>query len=337
MADKLPVRWTFKHGAFYYRPKPAERHLFDGKSWYRLGRTYPEALRAMADIRELELGETVADLVDGYTAEVLPTLKPQTRNGYGVALKRIRGTLGHNRAAALKPKIVYQYRNAVKQARGMNPANTDLKVLNGILDYGVEKGILDRNNIKGAVSYYGKRAGLRKERERYVEDWELTEWRKVAKPQHVAFAALVMLIGTRKADTLRITEQDITDDALYVYNSKTGKTLAFSLTPALRAAIQEAHATKPKPSPYLFPNSLGSCYVGEDGRCQSFDRAWREGMVKAIRETDLEESFTRHDLRAKVGSDADTDERAMELLGHSSMKTTRAHYRRKKQPIRPVK
>ena len=57
---------------------------------------------------------------------------------------------------------------------------------------------------------------------------------------------------------------------------------------------------------------------------------------KAIEHTRLEERFTEHDLRAKVGSDLDTDLQASELLAHSSAQLTRKHYRRKGQMVTPA-
>ena len=336
MAERLPRRWAFKHGAYYYRPAPGERDLFDGKTWYRLGKTYPAALREFARIKEVEAGEHLSGAIDRYIAERVPRLKPATRDAYLPACERLRKGLGHNRVGQIKPRMAYQYMDAVAKARTMNIANTDLKVLNAIMDRCVRWGIIERNPIKGEVAYYGVKDGLKKADTTYVEDWQLAEWAKVARPQQRAFAAMVMLIGTRKSDTLRIVESNI-GDTMRVYTSKTGRTLEFEITEALRAAIEEARATKPKPSLYLFPNSRGGCYVSANGRSQSFDERWRESMRRAIEETDLEAPFTRKDLRAKVGSDLDTDQRAMELLGHTSVGTTRRHYRRGKRIIRPVK
>lgn len=337
MANGLPKRWAFKFGAFYYRPHPSEKDLFDGKSWYRLGDTYPKALRKFASIKEIEAGESFSSAVDRYTVEVLPTLKPQTQASYSAALQRLRQGLGHNKVVMIKPQLVYQYMDTVAKARSMNLANTDLKVLNQVLRFCVRWGVIEQNQITGEVKYFGKRDGLKKERDRYVQDWELAAWLSVAKPQQVAFAAVVLLIGTRKADTLRIMEAHVADDELYVKDSKTGKDDPFEMTDALREAINQARAAKPKPSLYLFPNSNGGCYVGANGRCESFDRAWRESIAKAIKETDLEVPFTRHDLRAKAGSDAENEARAQELLRHSDPAMTRKHYRRRKNVIKPAR
>ena len=53
-------------------------------------------------------------------------------------------------------------------------------------------------------------------------------------------------------------------------------------------------------------------------------------MQKALKLTSLKESFTEHDLRAKVSSDIDSDIDAQKLLQHANVATTRKHYRRKR-------
>ena len=46
--------------------------------------------------------------------------------------------------------------------------------------------------------------------------------------------------------------------------------------------------------------------------------------------------FTEHDLRAKAGSDSSSLERAAELLG-DTVKTTKKHYRRGEEKVRPLR
>ncbi|MBB3142233.1 site-specific integrase [Halomonas organivorans] len=333
----MPKRWAYKHGAYYYRPRDSERELFDDKSWYRLGRTYSEALRTFAGIQELQVSEKLISVIDRYKVEVLGKRSISTQNGYGVAIRRLRQGLGHNPVAAITPKVAYRYMDALAKAKGMSVANTDLKVLNQVMNAAVRWGIIERNPLKGAVKYFGKRDGLKKERDRYVEDWELAAWQSVATPQQRAFAAIVMLTGIRKGDCLGIMEAHITDETLTIHVSKNSRPVVFEMTKALRAAIEQARACKPAPSLYLLPNRFGRCQVSPSGKSQPFDDKWRQTMRQAIKETDLEEPFTRHDLRAKVGSDAEDERRAQELLDHSDPSITRQHYRRKKRTIRPVK
>ena len=70
------------------------------------------------------------------------------------------------------------------------------------------------------------------------------------------------------------------------------------LTDALRAAIDQARACKPRQSLYLIPNRYGRCHVSERGDSKAWDKSWRRSMARAIEQTDLERPFTRHDLRA---------------------------------------
>ena len=52
-------------------------------------------------------------------------------------------------------------------------------------------------------------------------------------------------------------------------------------------------------------------------------------MAKAIKETNLINKFTEHDLRGKASSGLDTDFDAQKLLSDSSAAQTEKHYRRK--------
>ncbi len=74
--------------------------------------------------------------------------------------------------------------------------------------------------------------------------------------------------------------------------------------------------------------------MNENGRSNSFDSLWQRFMTKALKETQLVERFTEHDLRAKVASDNES-ERARQLLGHTSVITTDRIYRRKPELIKP--
>lgn len=337
MKSKLPQRWAHRSGSYYYRPRKHEMPFFEGRTWFRLGKTYPEALHEYAARLDLQSGDELSGVIDRYTGEVLIKRKPATQQSYLPALARLREILGHNKVSLIVPQLVYQYIDHIAKVHTMNIANLDLKVLNQVLDSAVRWGATDRNRIKGEVSYFGKRDGLQKERTRYVEDWELQEWSAVATPMQRAFAAICLLTGARKGDILSIHRNDITPHMLTIKSSKTGRPIVFRMTDALREAIAQAVDSQPASSVWLFCNRKGQCYVNDKGITPVFDQAWRRSMKRAIEQTKLEESFTRHDLRAKVGSDADSDERAQQLLGHTSASMTRKHYRRKTQIVDPTR
>ncbi|MDB6061520.1 MAG: integrase family protein [Verrucomicrobiaceae bacterium] len=335
----LPSRWDFKHGAYYYRTRHDDRALFDNKSWFRLGTSYPEALRAFADRKELEIGDTVASVIDRYRLDRLPKLKPQTRTSYGAALELLNLSVGANKCATIQPQAVYQYLDVIAKNRTMNVANMQLKMINIILDCAVRWGVVPKNLIKGEVSYFGKRDGLVLTRDRYVEDWELAAWQEKATPVQRAFAAVVMLTGARKSDVLQTVLQDDRETGLHIIDRKTDKATTFRWTLPLRAAVDLARSIRHGNSMFLFTNRDGNCFVSSDGRTQPFDKAWRRTMQLAISdpENPLKVPFTRHDLRAKVGSDAASEQRAQEILGHSNVSMTRKHYRRGIRVIDPTK
>jgi len=57
-------------------------------------------------------------------------------------------------------------------------------------------------------------------------------------------------------------------------------------------------------------------------------------IVRVLKETKVNERFAERDIRAKVGSDAETVEKAAHILGSASPRIVRKHYRRKPDVIR---
>jgi len=107
----------------------------------------------------------------------------------------------------------------------------------------------------------------------------------------------------------------------------------------LRDAIERVKAARPVDnSQWLFCNRFGQSYVNEQtGKYDSWSSVWQAFMERVMKESKVTERFTEHDLRAKAGSDVESDERVHELLEHSNVGITRRVYRRKARLIRPAK
>jgi integrase len=332
------TRITFKHGCWYYRPRASEKPLFAGKSWHRLDPDRYVALAKFAEIMRLGVDNTVASIIDKYMIECVPKLAPATRAVYKTSLERLSRVIGHNAPMEITPHLMYQYREGLlNTGKSMNTCNADVKIMTSVLDKAVQWGVVPGNLIKGEVKAYGKRDGLTIARTRYVQDWELAEWHKVAKPQQKAFAAIVLLTGSRKGDALRLLVSDDRGDELRVMNQKGGKEEYYRITPALREAITMALQSRKTQSMFLFSDKHGRSYMDDAGQSATFDRAWDLSMKKAKEKTALEVSFTRHDLRKKAASDLDDEERARILLGHTTLQMTRTHYLTKKVVKEPTK
>jgi integrase len=187
-----------------------------------------------------------------------------------------------------------------------------------------------------------------KPRARYVEDWEVGEALALMPKRKrgsvlmlQAYIRLKMLIGIRRGDMLRLRMSEITDVGIIVRPHKTANSSrlarTFEWTPALRTAVDMVLSARPiEIAPWLFCTKHGEGYFDEQsGQATGWDSIWQRFMARLLAETKVTHRFTEHDLRAKCASDAETLERARQLLGHADARITERVYRRKPEVIRP--
>lgn len=341
----LPKYWRYKNGTYAFRVPPHLRDKTDGKAEISLGQDLSDAYRRFAEFFIAEETPVFMEgLFDRYTLDVVgPTKSPNTRDYKYRALARLRAAMGHNKIANIDSQFLYQYRDMIGRNYSTKQANQDLEVLSHCFTKAIEWGYIARHPMtnKQVVKFPTKG------RERYVEDWELQAWAKVANPFLVVYVVLKGVTGLRQQDLLTIRKQDVDGTYLRVLNKKTNKLLRFPLlvdgqestvSKALALVAQYYAQTLPNAtSPWLFYNRSGGCYYSEKlGRASGFRSIWQRSMAKALDKTELTERFTEHDLRAKVGSDSESDIAAQTLLAHADAATTRKHYRRKGSVVSPA-
>lgn len=173
---------------------------------------------------------------------------------------------------------------------------------------------------------------------------ELTPIRKSGSVLMIqAYIRIKLLIGIRRGDMLRLRESDITDAGITVKPHKTvnstGIVRTFEWTPALRTAVDMARDARPIDiAPWLFCTKRGAGYFNEEnGQATGWDSMWQRFMARLLKDTKVTERFTEHDLRRKAGSDAESLERARQLLGHADTKVTARSYRGKPGLVRPLR
>jgi integrase len=339
----LPRRWRHVHGGYYYQVPPGQEAAWDGKKTFRLGATLSEAYGVWAErIKTLDDAKTIAELLDRYALQVIPTKAITTQTHNRTALKPIRAAFGAFGLMDIKPRHVYQY---VDRSEGKTGARREMEVLSHALTKAVEWGLIDRHPFKGEVRLKGEKA-----RTRYIEDWEVVEClsldskRKAGSVLAVqAYIRIALLTGMRRGDLLRITMADLQDDGIHVTPRKTqattGKSLIIAWSEELRSAIANAKAALPvKSSTHLFCNRNGECYFDEaSGRAGGWESMWRGFIARVMNETEVKERFTEHDLRAKCASDAQSLEHARTLLSHADSRLTERVYRRKPEIVKPLR
>lgn len=339
----LPARWRFKHGAYYYQVPIGLEAQWDGKQLFRLGKSLPESYRTWADrLSTLDDAKNIAELLDRYALQVVPTKSITTQAQNSVAIKRLRAVLGAVPLQSLKPRHVYQY---IDKRQAKVAARREVEVLSHAYTKAVEWGYLDRHPFKGEVRLDGE-----KPRTRYVEDWEIIECLSIESRRKAgsvlaiqAYIRVKLLTGMRRGDLLRLTMSDLKEDGIHVTPGKTenstGKRLIIEWSDELREAISIAKSARPvQIAPWLFCTMRGECYFDEEtGRAGGWDTMWRNFMGKVLDTTKVKEKFTEHDLRAKCASDAETLEHARALLAHADGKITERVYRRKPERVKPLR
>jgi len=342
----LPPRWRYYHGAYYYHVPPGLEARWDGKKQFRLGSSLAEAHRAWAS-RVEEPGDirTLDQLLDRYAREVVPTKAPATRPHNLAAIRRLRAVFGALAVGDFRPIHAYQYRDR-RGNTAPTAANRELEVLSHALTKAIEWGLReDHPMIEGKF-----RKLATPPRTRYVEDWEIVEALKLPARRKrgsvrmvQAYIKVKLVSGKRRAEMLRLKVADIGTDTVRWHLSKTTKKTGqalqdMELSEELRMALQEALEARPVDvGPYVFCNRRGEPHGKPDGSANGFDSIWQRFMDRLLGETKITERFTEHDLRAKCGSDAESLERAREILAHASSATTRRIYRRKPDRVRPLR
>lgn len=335
----LPARWVRKHGAYYYLPPPDLRHCWEGKAWFLLGRTLPEAFKNWAERAGApERIATISALLDRYGLQVVPLKAPKTQTDNRRAIVRLGRVFGHMALLDVEPQHIYQY---VDKRGARTAAHREIEVLSHAFTKAVEWGLVKTHPFKGEVRLKGSEP-----RRRYVADWELLQClalptvRKRGSVAAIhAYVRLKLLTGLRRGDLLRLRLSSCTPDGIAVRTNKTGKPVVYEWSPELKRAVDDAVAARPIDiAPWLFCTSKGKCYLNEaTGEAPGWSSMWQRFMARVLKETAVTERFTEHDLRAKVASDADSLERARQLLAHADDKITQRVYRRKPERIKPVR
>lgn len=343
----LPLRWEFYHGCYYYRVPHGLEDRWDGKRRFRLGKTLSEAHRTWARRIEPMGGNLplLKNAFDRYELDVVPGKAPATQEANISALRRLRVVFGDMAPEDFEPVHAYGYRDR-RGKTAPTAANRELEVLSHVFTKLIEWG-----RIKQHPMIEGKFRKIHAQpRYRYVEDWELAEALKL-KPLRKngsvrmiqAYLKVKLLTGRRRIELLRLKVTDCGEDGplfeLAKQRQTRQKTLTVEWSQALREAVQEALAARPVDiSPWVFCDRRGRPYLQDDGQVKDgWDSIWQRFMDRVLAETAVETRFTEHDLRAKAGSDAESLERARELLAHATAATTQRVYRRRPARVKPLR
>jgi integrase len=314
-----------RHGAYYF--------VKCGK-WTRLATDYGGALTKYAALvgspaKVTTVKEAMWGAIEhGRTRKHKEPLAEATMVGYRNSASRLEPVFGHLALGDLDADMVARYiieGGTVQHNRDksfLSVAYSYARVMHGFKGDDPTKRLMVRN--------------METPRTRYVTDAELSAIIGEASPKLGCIARFIELTGMRNSAACAMRLADLDDDGFTYWNSKSRKWQGLEWSDELRAVVEDAKRlwrrfgreflfeSRPKgkhakrgPGPYT-PSGLRAL--------------WRVARAKVGLE-----DVRLHDLRAKAGSDAESDLAAQELLGHADAKVTRRHYRRKVKRSKPTR
>lgn len=331
----LPPRSRWMNGAIRYQvPKGMEKY-WDNKKQFTLGYNIPEAFAEYARrVGPVKNVYTIGDLLARYYIEVSGKKPPNSLKNDTKNYKQLIKVFDAVRLEDLTPQHIYQY---IDYRDTKVSARREKAMLSHAFTKAVEWGYINKHPFKGEVRLEGE-----KPRTRYVEDWEIQEIMAL-KPKRAkdmteffqAYIGLKILIGLRQGDLLKLPAyRGHIGDRIPLVTGKRSKKAVIEITQAVHEAMLACMKARPVDiAPNLFCNRSGNEYTGD-----GFRSCWQRFMKQRVmKETKITEWFTEHDIRAKAGSDAETDEQAQQLLTHDNVSTTKRAYRRQPTVIKSLK
>ncbi|WP_372779197.1 tyrosine-type recombinase/integrase [Litorivivens sp.] len=317
-----------RHLPPYMYQKGASYYFCRGADYVNLGASLREALVAYVAAAGIDRNiVTINDLIDDFLVELEAKQHPDYRGlsshtvkDYKKHFNRFRLVFGPMRPGDLKRTDVYGYRDKRRDAPVQ--ANRELSSLLKLMEHAVLKGLIEENPVRNVRRY------PESPRNRLPSQGDLDAVMGVGDKKIAGYVRLKNLIGLRQGDMLALRWANQLDEGLLAYISKAQKWVIFGWNADLRAALQELRDIQNEESTtseFIICNKWGRKY-SQDG----FRSRWSRARKKALESGKLAETFTEHDIRAKVATDISSAlglEEASKVLVHASLKTTGRYVR----------
>ena len=307
-----------------------------GQKDIRLGVTLDEAYRNYYSVASINYEcTTMHDLIDRYLKEVSPTKAESTHESNIKASKHLFKRFGHMTPTAVRARHAYQFLDLRAREGAPVRGNREFALLSSIMSSAVKWGVIDD------TPFHNIMRNEEKPRERLVTDEEVEAFIKYCPLWLQLYVELKVATGMRQSDMLSLTSKDWEKtEGLRIQTSKTSKRQQFNATSHLAGIVNELKSingyksgkTKtPLLTWFFFPSKRGGALT-PDG----FRTAWSKAMRAALKSGELVERFQERDLRAMAATKCESLTQAFELLGHSSIATTKRVYRRGYAKVDPI-
>lgn len=315
--------------------------------WHKLGQKWDrEARTRWVDLSQgAAKNGTVAELLDSFFAHCEGQVRqgkrsPATHEVNELEAARLKEFFGQMHYLDVTGKHCATYLKKRKD-RNKRPtpvrANREIAFLSSAYAWAMGE---DRYEVE-TNPCYGVRRNPESPRERYVETAELRRFTKGhATPRLRCYCLLKRLTALRQGNILKLDDSNLTERGIEYQQNKRGARRIIRWSWALRIVVRATLSLRPALPPMpenvkQLPRPLFPSRYGSQLSSRGFKTDWQRHMRAYCEAGNTR--FWEHDIRAKSGSDASSDERARDLLGHTTTATTRKHYRRAPAKVNPLR
>jgi integrase len=285
----------------------------------RLRRLIDSGGDPLADIEADREAPTVAHLIERFTAEHLPRLRPGSARMYGLILKNHIGPHfgAHIKVADVTFADCDRLHQKISRAGHTYAANRTKNVMTKMFKLAVQWGWRDTNPAS-AVEMNTELA-----RKRYMDADELAglvkALAKYPNKKFVNIIRLLLLTGARRGEVRSMRWADIDlENGTWTKPARTTKTKidhTVPLSAPARQLLAEIRATQREPSQWVFPSGRG------DGHVSELKDDW-SALCEAAGITGLRVHDLRHSFASQAASGGASLPLIGAVLGHTRPETT---------------
>lgn len=297
----------------------------DAEDWAR--RTEDEMVRGVFIQRAPSERTTIANALDRYEREIVPTKKASTQRREGARIRTLKEAFGKYSLAAVGPDLIAKFRDErIEAGKANNTVRLELALLGHLFTVAIKEWHIGLTynpvaNIRKPSPGVGRDRRLTEEEQTRL----LTAVDKHSNPMLGWVVRLAIETGMRQSEILglRRSQVELNRRIVRLANTKNDSSRTVPLTMLATAVLRDAlqNPVRPIDTDLLF---FGE--PGKDGkrRAYQFTKVWN-GIKKRTGLADFRFHDLRHEAVSRLVEGGLSDQEVASISGHKSMQMLRRY------------
>lgn len=298
----LPKGVYLRMSGYYYKPGDTTKKIADSTaSKAEIWRAYEKV------ITEQKNKITFENIWNKFLASAdYADLAPRTQKDYLTHAKNLLPTFGAADASAIRPEHIRKYMD-IRGNSSRTQANHEHSSMSRVYRWAYQRGYVPGNPCTGVDKF------PKGQRDRYITDEEYAAIYEAAQPSVKAAMEIAYLCAARVSDVLKMKQNQIMDNGIYIQQGKNGVKQIKAWNNRLREAIALTD-TLPSGSQHVIRTKYGEGYL-----YKGFNEVWGKARAKASEKLGYPLDCTFHDLKAKGISDYEGSSKDKQIFsGHKT-------------------